>query len=87
MSDQDNNLISAGGFQTGEPIDRSAPGLQYQRYQIGLKATGAALGVGRRTVPDPSQLFRHPPMSGAQFGRGHARSIAGEGDTDEEEEV
>ena len=78
--------LSAGAFPQGSPIDRSAAGLQYQRYQIGVNARGAALGIGRRTAPEPSQLFSHP-VSAGQFGNGHAKSMASfSGDAEPENE-
>lgn len=64
-------------------VDRSASGLQYQAYQIGLNARGSALGLGRRVAPDPNVLFSNPPMSGAQFGGGHAKSVASFGAPEE----
>lgn len=67
--------LSAGAFPQGTPVDRSAAGLQYQRYQIGVNARGAALGIGRRVAPEPNQLFSNP-ISGGQFGSGHAKSMA-----------
>jgi hypothetical protein len=80
------SVITTAGFPSEEPIDRSAAGLQFQRYQLGLKATGAALGVGRRSVPDPNSQFRNPPMSSAQFGGGsNARQSVGEGAEAQEE--
>jgi hypothetical protein len=61
---------SAGAFPTSQPVDRSAFGLSIQRDQLATKATGSALGMGQRVAPDPTVLFSHPPMSGAQFGGG-----------------
>lgn len=74
--------LSASGFpeNAGGP-DRSAAGLQYQTYQLGLSARGAALGVGRRVASPPSAQFSNPPgsgarsMSGGQFANGHAKSV------------
>lgn len=61
------SVITAGEMPGGGAVDRSAAGLQFQHYQMGLTATGAMLGKGRRSVPDPSAQFS---MSGAQFGGG-----------------
>jgi hypothetical protein len=77
--------LSAGSFPGRENIDRSASGLQYQKYKQETTATGQALGVGIRTVVHPSALFSHPPMSGGQFGGGHAKSVANFTDTSPEE--
>lgn len=61
--------VNAGGFQNqAQSVDRSASGLQFQSYQMGLTATGAALGRGRRVAPPPAAQFRNPPMSSSQFG-------------------
>lgn len=62
--------LSAGSIQPGESVDRSASGLQYQRYNMSLTATGAQLGQGRRSVPPADAQFRNPPVSNAQFGEG-----------------
>lgn len=65
--------ISAG-FPQQAPVDRSASGLQYQRYSGGLSASGQALGKGRQMVF--AGQFSDPPkpaqsnLSGAQFGSG-----------------
>jgi hypothetical protein len=59
-----------------EGIDRSAAGLQFQRLSMDTVARGAQLGIGRRTVVDPSAQFSNPPLSGAQNGGGHAKSLA-----------
>lgn len=69
------NNITPGAFPQTGPVDRTAAGLQYQRYQIGVNARGAALGQGRRVAPEASQLFSSPPISGGQFGGGHAKSM------------
>ena len=68
--------LSAATFPGQDAIDRSAAGLSYQSYQLSTRATGAALGRGRRVVPDPSAQFSSPPISGGQFGQGHAKSTA-----------
>ena len=79
------SVITSGAVQANEPADHSAAGLQYQKYQMGLGATGAALGIGRRTVPDPDSLFSHP-LSGVQFGSSNsARESVGEGEQAQEE--
>lgn len=70
------STLNAGGFQSSAPIDRSASGLQYQTYQMGLNAKGAALGMGRRVAPEANQMFSNPPISGGQFAEGHAKSVA-----------
>lgn len=76
------SLLTAGAVPQSPEIDRSASGLQFQKYQMGLTATGAALGVGRRVATDPNQQFRNPPMSGAQFGGSRdARSTLEEGES------
>lgn len=64
------SLVTAGELPNPGEVDRSASGLQFQKYQMGLTASGAALGVGRRVATDPGSQFSHPPMSGAQFGGG-----------------
>ena len=68
--------LTPGEFPSQAGVDRSAAGLQYQSYQMGLTARGAALGTGRRVAPDPSVQFSHPPLSGGQFAGGHAKSMA-----------
>jgi hypothetical protein len=79
--------ITPGEFPQSGPVDRSAAGLSYQRYQIGANARGAALGQGRRVAPEASQLFSSPPISGGQFGGGHAKSMASfSGDAEPESE-
>lgn len=60
---------TTAGFPPQAQIDRSAAGLSYQSYSLGMKARGAALGRGRRTVPDPNVQFSQP-VSSAQFGGG-----------------
>jgi hypothetical protein len=90
---EEHNIVSAtgnsaAGFDGGNGAgmaDRSASGLQYQRYQMGLTARGAALGQGLRVAPDPSQQFSNPPMSGGQFGQGHAKSMVSFGADSEPE--
>lgn len=84
----DNTTVTPGQFPQTGPVDRSAAGLQYQRYQIGVNARGAALGQGRRVAPEASQLFSSPPpISGGQFGGGHAKSMASfSGDAETENE-
>ena len=67
---QEEPSLSAASIQPGEAVDRSASGLQFQKYSLGLKATGATLGIGRRTVPDPDVQFKNPPLSRAQMGGG-----------------
>lgn len=69
--------LTAGTVAGEGDIDRSAAGLQYQSYQMGLTARGAMLGVGRRSATDPSAQFSNPPISGGQFGSGHAKSMVG----------
>jgi hypothetical protein len=60
--------ITAGAIDPGQPVDRSAFGLSIQKDQLAMAATGNALGMGRRSVQDPSVQFSHPPaLSGAQF--------------------
>lgn len=87
MNEQEPSAITAAKFPAEEQIDRSAAGLQYQRYQMGLTARGAALGVGRRVAPHPSQQFSSPALSGAQFGgAGSARATIG-GDSEPTEEL
>lgn len=81
-----NSSLSSGGFGGAMPQDRTASGLQYQKYQMGLTARGAALGLGRRVAPDPSQMFSNPPMSGGQFGGGHAKSMVNFGGDQEQED-
>lgn len=79
MPEEPHQSLNTGGFQSPGEVDRSASGLQYQKYQMGLTATGAALGMGRRSAPDPTAQFRNPPMSRAQFGGGsNARSDMGD---------
>jgi hypothetical protein len=68
------NSMTPGAFPSEQPVDRSAMGLAIQRDQIGLNARGSTLGQGRRMAPAASQLFSSPPISGGQFGSGHARS-------------
>lgn len=64
-------------FPEQAPVDRSGVGLQYQKYQQTMTATGSALGLGRRTVPDPNAQFSNPPVSGSQFnGQQNAKSVA-----------
>jgi hypothetical protein len=67
---------NTAGFQGTQQVDRSASGLQYQSFNMGLVARGSALGMGRRVAPNPSVLFSNPPVSGGQFGGGHAKSTA-----------
>ena len=77
---QDNpNVLTTGNLDQGGPIDRTAAGIQYQHYQLGLKATGAALGIGRRSVPDPAAQFS---LSGGQFSGGHAKSTYSEAESE-----
>lgn len=71
----DNN--SGGAFPQSQPVDRSASGLQYQSYQLSARARGAALGQGLRVAPTPNDLFTKP-LSGGQFGSGHAKSTVGD---------
>lgn len=79
MAEEARPHLSTGSVQTGQ-VDRSAAGLSYQKYQMGLTATGAALGMGRRVAPDPSAQFRNPPVSRSQFGSGgNARESLDEG--------
>lgn len=61
---------TTAGFPQQAQVDRSAAGLSYQGYSMAMQARGAALGKGRRIVPDPSAQFSHPPVSSAQFGHG-----------------
>lgn len=75
MADQSSSNLSSASMPQEEPQDRSAAGIQWQHYQMGLKASGANLGIGRRTVPDPRQQFS---MSGSQFGNSSsAKSLYG----------
>lgn len=62
--------LSSSAFPEQAPTDNSAASIQYQHYTQGVDARGGALGVGRRTVVDPSVLFTHPPISNSQFGNG-----------------
>jgi hypothetical protein len=62
------------GFQGTAPIDRSASGLNYQKYQMETTARGVN-GVARRTTVEPSTLFSHP-MSSGQFGGGNNAKAA-----------
>jgi hypothetical protein len=79
MALEEPRSLSAGSVKAGEAVDRTAAGLSFQKYQMGLTATGAALGLGRRVAPDPSAQFSHPPVSNAQFGSGsNARATMGE---------
>jgi hypothetical protein len=78
MATQPNeSLLTAGKIDNpNEGVDRSAAGIQFQHFQLGLIARGASLGIGRRTVPDPAGQFS---MSNAQFGGGRgAKSLYGE---------
>lgn len=68
MANEHPSLVTAGELPNPGEIDRSASGLQFQRYQMGLTAKGSALGMGRRVAVDPSSQFTHPPMSASQFG-------------------
>jgi hypothetical protein len=73
---------SNGGME-----DRSATGLQFQRFQMGVNARGSTLGIGRRSAVDPNVLFTHT-MSGAQFGTGtNPRSTAEAWDQSNQEEA
>lgn len=68
-----------GVLTTGQvsqsPVDTTAAGIEYQHYQLQQRATGRWLGVGSRTVPNPSSQFS---MSAAQFGNsGNAKSTVG----------
>lgn len=82
MPQQNTSVITAGEVGK-DPEDEGGigyAGVQFQHSQLELKATGAGLGIGRRTVPNPAAQFS---MSGAQFGNGHAKSMMS--DSDEEE--
>jgi hypothetical protein len=57
---------------TGTGADRTAAGLEFQRYSQGLTARGSNLGIGRRTAPPSESLFSS--LSGSQFGNGNAKS-------------
>lgn len=67
---------TAGAFPQSQPVDRSAFGLSIQHQQIDALARGSNLGIGQRVTPTADSLFSNPPMSGGQFGQGHAKSIA-----------
>lgn len=67
--------LSSGTFQESQPADRSASGLQFQKYQLDTTTTGVN-GIARRAAPDYNVLFANRNMSGAQNGEGHARSTA-----------
>lgn len=85
-TEPDVDQISAAGFSAqGPPQDRSSTALQYQHYMTNRNARGF-LGVGQRVAPDPSTLFSSPPVSGGQFGSGHAKSMVG-GDMSGEEDA
>lgn len=73
---------TTAGFPQQAQVDRSAAGLSYQGYSMAMQARGAALGKGRRVVPDPTAQFSRPPMSSAQFGGGSnaKESMAGPGE-------
>lgn len=81
-------LLSAGNVPSTGAADRSATGLEFQKLQGGTNAAGDQLGVGLRSVTSvapisfTSQKTGMRSMSGAQFGNGHAKSLAG---TDESE--
>lgn len=64
------SMNTAGRFPAQAEQDRSAAGLQFQKYQMGLTARGAALGMGRRTVVDPNTQFSNPPISHSEFSGG-----------------
>lgn len=67
-------LVTAGNVPNPGEVDRSAAGLQYQSFEMGLKAKGAALGMGRRVATDPNSQFSHP-LSDSQFrGGSNARA-------------
>jgi hypothetical protein len=74
------NVITSGELPKNDLVDRSAAGIQFQHFQLEQKATGALLGIGRRTVPNPQAQFS---MSGSQFGGGHAKSLYGNEDESE----
>ena len=76
--------LTPAEFPSTAAVDRSAAGLQYQSYQMDLTASGAALGVARRSTPNASAQFSNPPVSGGQFGGGHAKSMATLADDDDE---
>jgi hypothetical protein len=79
----ESKVITTAGFTQPGQIDRSASGLQYQRYVLGQRAIGATLGIGRRFVPEPNVQFRYPPISSAQFkGTGDAKSVMEEEEED-----
>ena len=60
--------VAPVGSTGPNPAEGGAAGLAYQRYQMGIKATGADLGVGLRSAPPPSAQFSNPPqVSAAQF--------------------
>jgi hypothetical protein len=85
------SAVSAAGFGgTGQPVNRSAAGLEYQKFQGETSATGQALGRGLRTVfsapvQSPFRGGGQGPraLSGAQFGNGYAHSVAGEPEEEE----
>jgi hypothetical protein len=82
---QSENTVSAANFGGhGAGTDRSPGGLQYQRATIGWKARGSNLGQGLRVAPAPDQLFSQP-LSGGQFGGGHAKSMVSFGGDQEPE--
>lgn len=74
--------LSGGAFPNSQPADRSATGLSYQSYSMNTKARGTN-GTGQRVAPDPGSMFS-PPMSGGQFGDGHAKSVVRFGGNPEE---
>ena len=76
--------LSGGAFPNSQPADRSATGLSYQSYAMNARARGIGVnGQGQRVAPDPNSSFS-PPMSGGQFGDGHAKSVVRFGGNPEE---
>ena len=70
---------TASSFPQEHPVDRSAPGLQYQDYTLKARATGSTNGVARRSSVSASAGFSsplpaHTALSAGQFGTGSAKT-------------
>lgn len=81
---QDNPSVITAGELNKAPAGSGLPSpadIQFQHFSTAQVAAGAsqgAIGVGRRTVPDPQTQFTSTALSGGQFGSGHAKSLYGE---------
>lgn len=83
---QEGGLLTSGNVPQTPAADRSAAGLQYQKFSGETQASGEQLGQGLRSVTSVAPVTFNPQntilhnMSGGQFSGGHAKSSMGEGE-------